>query len=208
MSLLCIFQINVQTHNLQPITHNSLDVQTHNPQPIAHNNSNAQTHNLQPITRNNSNAQTHNPQLITRNSLLEIARSQLYVRETDRSNAGKEIKLYLAYTGLAEGNPYCAAFVSWVYFKAGYSQPRTAWSPALFPVARQILTPKPADVLGIYSSKLKRIAHCGLVERMQNDWVISIEANTNIEGSREGDGVYRKWRHKRTISKFARWAKL
>ncbi len=142
-----------------------------------------------------------------RNKIVEIARSQLHVRETGRNNFGTEIKSYLAYTNLPEGNPYCAAFVSWVYLKAGYKQPRTAWSPALFPLARQTLLPKPADVLGIYSVKLKRIAHCGLVERRQNNWIISIEGNTNLEGDREGDGVYRKWRHQRTIGKFSNWVR-
>jgi len=141
----------------------------------------------------------------TQKRILDIARSQLCVRETGRNNFGKEIKAYLAYTRLPEGNPYCAAFVSWCYFKAGYKQPRTAWSPALFPVARRTLIPKSADVLGIYSQKLKRIAHAGLVERKQHDWVISIEGNTNADGSREGDGVYRKWRHIRTIARFGRW---
>jgi hypothetical protein len=139
--------------------------------------------------------------------ILVIARSQLHVRETGRNNFGMEIKAFLAYTHLKEGSPYCAAFVSWVFKQAGYPKPRTAWSPDLFPLARQTLTPQPADVLGIYSRELKRIAHCGLIEQMQNDWIISIEANTNIEGNREGDGVYRKRRHKRTIAKFANWAK-
>ena len=108
---------------------------------------------------------------------------------------------------LPKGNPWCAVFVSWVFKEAGFTKPRTAWSPGLFPTAKLTLSPKPADVLGIYSVKLKRIAHCGLVERRQNNWIISIEGNTNIHGSREGDGVYRKWRHVRTISKFADWAK-
>lgn len=139
--------------------------------------------------------------------ILGIARSQLHVREMGKINFGKEIKAYLAYTHLKEGNPYCAAFVSWVYFKAGHAKPRTAWSPDLFPLKRKVENPKPADVLGIYFIKLKRIAHCGLVERRQNDWIISIEANTNVEGNREGDGVYRKWRHIRTIATFADWVK-
>ena len=144
---------------------------------------------------------------LKRNKLVATARSQLYVREQGKNNFGKQIKVYLAYTNLPEGNPYCAAFVSWVYFKAGYKQPRTAWSPALFPLARQTLNPKPADVLGIYSVKLKRIAHAGLVERRKDNWIISIEGNTNTEGSREGDGVYRKWRHIKTIAKFAEWVR-
>lgn len=33
---------------------------------------------------------------------------------------------------LKKGQPWCAAFVSWVFAKAGYTAPRTGWSPALF----------------------------------------------------------------------------
>jgi hypothetical protein len=142
-----------------------------------------------------------------REKILQAARSQLHVREIGKNNYGKEIKEYLAYTGLPEGNPYCAAFVSWSYMKAGFPVPRTAWSPALFPLARRTLKPKPADVLGIYSAALKRIAHAGLVERRDGSWIISLEANTNTDGGREGDGVYRKRRHIRTIAKFADWVK-
>jgi len=153
------------------------------------------------------NAQTCNSQQATRNTLIAIARSQIGVRELTGNNDGERVEAYLKVTNLPKGNPWCAAFVSWVYFSAGCKQPRTAWSPALFPLVRQTRSPLPADVLGIYSLKFKRIAHCGLVERRQNNWIISIEGNTNADGSREGDGVYRKWRHIRTIAKFADWVR-
>ncbi len=139
--------------------------------------------------------------------ILDIARSQLYVRETEKNNFGKEIKEYLAYTHLPQGNPYCAAFISWVFSKAGNAQPRTAWSPDLFPLHRRIKAPQHADLLGIYSLTKQRIVHCGIVERLQNDWVVSLEGNTNTDGSNDGDGNYRKWRHKKTIRCFARWLK-
>lgn len=139
--------------------------------------------------------------------IVAIAASQLHVRESGRNNFGKEVKAYLAYTRLPEGNPYCAAFISWVFAKAGYAEPRTAWSPDLFPAARRIKEPQAADLLAIYSVEKKRIAHCGLIERLQHDWVIAIEGNTNVEGSREGDGVYRKWRHRKTIYSYSRWLK-
>jgi hypothetical protein len=137
--------------------------------------------------------------------VLSIARSQLYVRESGKNNFGMEIRKYLAYTHLPQGNPYCAAFISWVFFKAGYQQPRTAWSPDLFPTAKQVKAPLPADLLGIYSTAKKRVVHCGIVENQQNDWIISIEGNTNPDGSSDGNGNYRKWRHKRTIRYFSRW---
>jgi hypothetical protein len=137
--------------------------------------------------------------------ILSIARSQLDVRETGGNNHGKAVGTYLAYVNLPEGNPYCAAFISWVYGKAGYLRPKTAWSPDLFPIERRIKKPQPADVLGIYSLAKQRVVHCGIVEKLQHDWVVSIEGNTNGDGSSDGDGNYRKWRHQRTIKYYSRW---
>ena len=55
--------------------------------------------------------------------------------------------------------------------------------------------------------QLGLIVHCGLIETIRNDWIYGIEANTNLAGSREGEGVYRRARHVRTISKFADWVR-
>lgn len=140
-----------------------------------------------------------------RRQILSIARSQLHIKEATGKNDGPQIARYLQAAGLPEGYPWCAAFVSWVYQEAGFSAPRTAWSPALFPKTRLRQMPESADVLGIYSPKLKRIAHCGLVEEQQGKWVLSIEGNTNTDGGREGNGVYRKRRHVSTIARFANW---
>jgi len=139
------------------------------------------------------------------NTVLSIAQHELGVREQTGKNDGKRVEEYLCYVGLPKGNPWCAAFVSWVYGQAGYKQPRTAWSPALFPKEKISLNPKSADVFGIYFPSLKRIAHCGLVEKTQKKWIITIEGNTNLAGSNEGGGVYRKWRHRKTIAVFAHW---
>lgn len=136
--------------------------------------------------------------------LTAVALSQLGVREAG-DNKGKAVVQYLAYTNLPAGNPWCAAFLSWVHGQCGHAQPRTAWSPSLFPVAKRVNQPQPADVLGIYFAGLGRIAHCGLVVWVKNDWVNSVEGNTNQAGSREGDGVYRKRRHLKTIRYFSRW---
>ncbi|RZK71588.1 MAG: peptidoglycan-binding protein [Pedobacter sp.] len=136
---------------------------------------------------------------------MDVARSQLHVREKTGKNDGVEVEGYLKYVGFAKGNPYCAAFVSWCFCKAGYVAPRTAWSPALFPASRLVKEPVAGLVIGIYFPELKRIAHCGLLERMQGDFCETIEGNTNSEGSREGNGVFRRLRHRRTIKAFAKW---
>lgn len=142
---------------------------------------------------------------VNRELIISIARTQLGTREATGKNDGAAVEAYLNYTGNKKGTPWCASFISWVYDQAGLAQPRTAWSPALFPLARQTLRPLPADVFGIYFPSLKRIAHCGIVEVTRGNWVQTIQGNTNSTGAREGDGVYRKLRHKRTIALYANW---
>ncbi|MBB5436911.1 hypothetical protein HDC92_000575 [Pedobacter sp. AK017] len=84
-------------------------------------------------------------------------------------------------------------------------QPRTAWSPGLFPASRLVRNGLPGMLIGIYFPSLKRLGHCGMIERVQGSLVFSIEGNTNVNGSREGDAVMRKARHKRSIAKYSDW---
>lgn len=143
--------------------------------------------------------------------VLVIARAEVGVREVGQ-NGGKRVGEYLAYTGIKVPAPYCASFVSWCFGQVGYGEPRTAWSPALFPKERVVtLDPSHARddksglVFGIYFPELKRIGHCGFVEAVRGEWVQTIEGNTGPEGSREGIGVFRRLRHKRTICKYSNW---
>lgn len=137
--------------------------------------------------------------------IVQIAQDQIGVRERTGKNDGKAVEAYLRYTGLPKGNAWCAAFVSWVYWKAGFGVPKTAWSPALFPSSKLSKVVKPGFVYGLYNTKKRRIVHCGIVTRKNSDWILGIEGNTNIEGSVEGDGVYLKRRHVLTIYAIADW---
>ncbi|HLS11236.1 MAG TPA: CHAP domain-containing protein [Flavobacteriaceae bacterium] len=132
------------------------------------------------------------------------------VREATGNNDGLEVEVYLATTNLGPGYPWCAAFVSWVFEQEGYDQPRTPWTPALFPSKRIVWpgkgqTPELSDVFGIYISSKKRIGHAGFVEKWGEHFVIGIEGNTNPAGSHEGDGVYRRRRRTKTIHRVADW---
>ncbi|WP_316812836.1 peptidoglycan-binding protein [Pedobacter heparinus] len=140
-----------------------------------------------------------------RQEVLRIARAEVGVKERTGNNDGPRVEEYLAYTGLKKGNPYCASFVSWCFHKAGYDQPRTAWSPSMFPASRMVKEPKPADVFGVYFPEFKRIAHAGIVAEIKGDWLVGYEGNSNNDGSRNGDGVYQRLRHKRTVSRYADW---
>ena len=137
--------------------------------------------------------------------------------EVGKNNHGPGPKKYLAACGLPEGYPYCACFAKYGYAKVGNpTKGATAWSPSWFPNSKVIwragkgtATPQPADVFGLYYSKLGRIGHVGIIERWQDprgdDWAYTIEGNTNGEGSREGDGVHRRRRLKRQIHVVANW---
>lgn len=146
--------------------------------------------------------------------IVATAESQLHVREATGSNDGKDIKKYLEVTGLGEGYPWCAAFVSWVFEEAGGTGPRSArvvdWFKSNIVYKsewrQQNITPEPGMVIGLYYPKLGRYGHIGIVDKVhpgQLHTIITIEGNTNAAGSREGQGVYRKIRPWKSIAVMA-----
>jgi hypothetical protein len=147
-------------------------------------------------------------------AVVRAAQGEIGIKEV-RENAGPRVDAYNRYTGVKDA-PWCASFASFCFYKAGFQQPRTAWSPALFPRERCVeFTPlrlgnsglAAGRVMGIYYPSKGRIAHCGIVTGIDGDWVFSVEGNTNDDGGNEGDGVYAKKRHRRTIAKYADWIK-
>ena len=188
-----------------------------------------------------------------RDLVRKIYTSQIGVRETS-PNSGSEVKEYLRYVNLPAGNPWCAAFVCWVYGQAEVGNPRSGWSPALFGEGRVVwrrgeqgtknkeqglpsyvpggyqstsvaarsrcaypplsragggfcthVVPSTGDIFGLYFPEKGRIAHVGFIDEWKDPWVITVEGNTNVLGSREGDGVYRKRRLVASIYKVARY---
>ena len=154
-----------------------------------------------------------------RAGLQSIYSKEIGVREKTNKNDGKRIGEYLSYTGLPEGYAWCAAFVSWTFMEAGFKEPKTAWSPSLFPAKRiiwkrsgglvkrdhKVTVPSRGDVFGIYYTSYKRIAHAGFVDEWGDKYAITVEGNTNDGGIREGDGVYRKRRPISSIYQIADW---
>lgn len=69
-----------------------------------------------------------------RKKVVEVAESQLHVRELTGNNDGVEIENYLSFVNL---NPkgkfaYCAAFASFVYYQAGVNTIVSGWSPDFY----------------------------------------------------------------------------
>lgn len=142
---------------------------------------------------------------IQRNLLVQLAAKEIGVREKTGNNDGIRVEEYLASVNLKKGQPWCAAFICYIYHQAGLAKPSTGWTPDMFPSSRLSKSALPGNIAGIYFPALKRIAHVGLITKTEGDWIITTEGNTNITGSREGDGVYLKWRHRRTVYQISDW---
>lgn len=147
-------------------------------------------------------------------TVTSIYRNEIGVREATGKNDGTRVEEYLASCKLAKGNPWCAAFLTWTFKKAGVKTVISGYSPNWFPAGKTIFTrgsksnsvPGTADAFGIWFQNKGRIAHVGFIDQWPaGSMVITVEGNTNEAGSREGDGVYRKRRLKTQIYKVSRW---
>jgi hypothetical protein len=152
-----------------------------------------------------------------RNQVKQTYDSQVGIREQTGNNDGKSVENYLRYVHLQKGQPWCAALVCWVFGQTGVNHPRSGWSPSLFPDSKVVWQrdhlqhrthgpqPKPGDVFGIWFQEKKRIAHVGFIDEWGEKYAITVEGNTNIAGSREGDGVYRKRRLTSSLYRVSNW---
>jgi len=149
-----------------------------------------------------------------RDYVKSIYESQIGIREKG-INSGKEVEMYLASAGLSKGNPWCASFVQWSYLQcdSGLKIKSAGWVPSWFPSKKLIYVrgkinkehPRSGDLIGIYFKEKKRLAHIGFYDSETSDFYITVEGNTNEEGSREGDGVYKKRRLKGQVHSISSW---
>jgi hypothetical protein len=146
--------------------------------------------------------------------VLEIAQAEVGTRE-DGKNSGLRVRAYQRATWLEPGPwPWCAAFVSWCLMQAIGPQTKhegkwrcrdaRAYGWEDWAAKRGItMLDETADLLpgDIITFDF---SHIGIVESDEGQKVVTIEGNTNAEGSREGDGVYRKVRARHLIRKVIR----
>lgn len=132
------------------------------------------------------------------------------IREATGNNDGPQVERFLAYVGLGKGYPWCAAFVCTMYGDMCIDNPRSAWVPDLFKDhiiwkssysdwRTGINLFRKGDIYSIWFASKNREAHTGIVIGWDADYLYTVDGNTNIAGSREGDGVYKKKRPKRQV---------
>ena len=162
--------------------------------------------------------------------IVDIAKSQVGIRESDTNNQGKEIYKYLKSTWMSEdaikqGFPWCSAFVTWVckearqqlgltykeldlyigaraydWEKHGCDNAKNGWR--VYPEWEQ---PEPGDLVTYDFS------HIGIVIDFSHinhgSTIFTVEGNTNSKGTRDsdsGDGVWFKDRPIEFVNKFIR----
>ncbi len=131
---------------------------------------------------------------------LSVAMSQINFAEIPRgSNWGKHVEKYLRSVGIASPSAWCMAFVYWCVdtaakeskqinplFKTGHVLTQWAKVPKQMKVAR----PQRGDIFIMDFGGGK--GHTGFVASVQGTRIMTIEGNSNDEGSREGYEVCRK----------------
>ena len=124
------------------------------------------------------------------------------------SNWGKHVKKYLASVGINFPASWCMAYVCWCLDEA--------YKPEKNPLIKsggvlkfwqsnkdyRVTDPKPGDIFIMDYGK--GLGHTGIVLKVDQTFIYTIEGNTNDSGSREGIEVARKQRPKTKILGYIR----
>ena len=147
-------------------------------------------------------------------ALALAAESQVGQRE-EGNNGGASVRKYQNATWLEPGAwAWCAAFVCWSFKEAlkkspqPLQRPRTAgaWDFENWAKKEGAELIKPADVLVRRGDILVyTFSHIGIAAMDEHEGSVeTVEGNTNHNGDREGDGVFRKTRKKSLIRSIIR----
>jgi hypothetical protein len=144
---------------------------------------------------------------------LEVAITQIGVHEdAAHTNHGPQVEKYLASVGLSGGNSWCMAFVYWCNEQAaeamGRQNPLFKTGGVLLQWAKRkdqfrALSPQPGDIFIMDFGK--GLGHTGIVEKVDEDLIYTVEGNSNDEGSREGYEVCRRARPRGKIFGYLRF---
>lgn len=116
------------------------------------------------------------------------------MEEPPGSNDGPRVREYLASAGIHDPSPWCACFVNWGCLKIG-KPGFGAWTPSWAQSSLEIDEPCRGAWGLVYYPKMGRFGHIFVVtEVFSNGNIATVEGNTNVDGGREGTGVFRRVR--------------
>lgn len=133
---------------------------------------------------------------------LALASADVGQRELGGNNRGPYVEACLAKVGLPAGEPWCAAAL-FTWFDRAAAQlgltnpvPKTGSTLRLWALAEPYCRDSMPSVGAVYVIRHSpTTGHVGIIEACGDGGVTEISGNTNREGSREGDSV---WRHSGT----------
>lgn len=135
-------------------------------------------------------------------SVVKVAISQLGKKENPLgSNWGEPVASYLKSVGINFPASWCMAFVYWCFKETGIPNNAiktggvlAAWNKGLL-----LRSKVPSEGAVFIMDFGKGLGHTGIVEKFDNNFIYTIEGNTNDTGSREGIEVCRKKRARTAI---------
>ena len=137
---------------------------------------------------------------------LEIAQSQVGTEEHPKgSNKGEQVEQYLNAVGLPGGYSWCMAFVQWCFKQTTTPFPFVSagvLSVYAHTTSHHVTDPQPGDVFIMEFGH--GTGHTGFVESVEDEFIHTIEGNTNNDGSREGYKVAKRTRRKKSILGYIR----
>lgn len=149
--------------------------------------------------------------------ILATALKEVGQREV-KTNWSPRIKQYLAVCKVYSPAYWCGALPAFVHDTLGLPYPNgCAWTPNWFTKNRvywnrgdRFSEARPGTEIGIYFDSKRRIAHIGILYRLDSEQGVyeTIEGNaTRNTNSNNGDGVYIKFRDPWAIYQMADWTK-
>jgi hypothetical protein len=162
--------------------------------------------------------------------LVAAANAFVGVSEQGGDNRGQMVEHFLRSVSLPPGLPWCAAFVHHVGHSSHYDHvskhsswplPATGSCEVLARAARAngVLRDEPyvGDIFLLYNRTRRRFVHTGIIVGVQGEErvhardvhdCLTVEGNTNTDGSRNGHTTLRKLRTFREADghRFIRWA--
>lgn len=137
-------------------------------------------------------------------SAVFVAKSQLDYQEGRSAGTWNNIQKYskqLPSFRWSDGQPWCLVFVQWCLFQTGIEVPPGARSAscrascAAFKKAERFTEWPVTGAIVFYGVGGR--THAGLVTGWDDQFVYTVEGNTNTSGGPEGNGVYAKKRARR-----------
>jgi len=175
---------------------------------------------------------THRSHTVPLSPALLVAAANAFVgvSEEGGDNRGQMVEHFLRGVHLSPGHPWCAAFVHHVGHSAHYDHltrrsswplPATGSCEALARAAQSqgVLREEPhvGDVFLLYSAMRRRFIHTGIVVGVEEEELVherdvhvcvTVEGNTNDDGSANGHSVLRRPRGFGPKDRFIRWTGL